>query len=339
MIRGTDLSIKFFTMAQSYIVSIGIDVSKAKLDIAMLCADQQVIVKTFSNTAQGIEELISVLQHQRTGTTVPCVVESTGDYHLLCSVMLAQAKFRVNVINPLITKRYQQSSIRQAKSDRIDAARLAQIGLMEQHLPVFTAQLDTILAKKLVHLLAQLGKVHQQMQASYRQFMTTQTLLSLTVVDLSAIDQALQAIQHARQTIHETLVRLAPPQTQHLANQIPGVSTTSLAILLCGLADKQFTHRDQLVAFVGLDVRARRSGTWQGQEHLSKRGDGFLRKVLYQIAWGLKMHNAEYQKYYERLYHEQGKHYTTTLIAIARKFLRYLFSQYWKPMTCPQLSA
>lgn len=329
-------SIAIFSMPQTNVQSIGIDVSKAKLDIAIVSDDQSVITKTVTNTPTGIEELIVVLQQQRTAETVPCVIESTGDYHLLCSVMLAQAKFRVNVINPLITKQYQKSSIRQAKSDRVDAERLAKIGLLEPNLRIFTANLDGIVGKKLVSLLAQLEKVHQRLHASYKQFTTTQAVLQFMTIDLSEIEHALHALQRSMDSIKKTLVKLAPPEIHALAETIPGVSTHSLAIVFCSLADKHFSHRDQLVAFVGLDVRARRSGQWQGQEHLSKRGNGFIRKVLHHIAWGLKMHNAEYQKYYKRLYHEQGKHYTTTLIAIARKFLRYLFSYYWKSKSFPQ---
>ena len=62
---------------------------------------------------------------------------------------------------------------------------------------------------------------------------------------------------------------------------------------------------------------------------LSKRGSGYLRKVLFQIAWGLKMHNPVYQAYYEQI-RLRGKVYKTCIIALARKFLRFLFAFYWK---------
>lgn len=319
-------------MTQPVVVSVGIDVSKAKVDVAWLRTDQSVTVQTFPNTPEGMAELILSLKQNGTAETVPCVLESTGDYHLLGAVMLNQAGYHVNLINPLITKQYQQSSIRQAKSDRVDAKRLAKIGLLEANLPVFTSTTDTIMAKKLVSLLAQLEKTFQRLQACAKQFLTTQEQLHCQVIAAAALDAPLQVLQHVITTVQQTLVKLAPAQTHDLAQTIPGVSTTSLAIILCGLTDKHFTNRDQLVAFVGLDVRARRSGMWQGKERLSKRGNAFLRKVLYQIAWGLKMHHPIYQQYYQRLYHEEGKHYTTTLIAIARKFLRYLFAVYFKPM-------
>ena len=314
------------------VISVGMDVSKAKLDVALLRDDHTVVTQTVPNTPAGLEELVQLLKQNGTAGTVPCVLESTGDYHLLGAVMLNQAGYHVNLINPLITKQYQQSSIRQAKSDRVDAKRLAKIGLLEANLAVFTSTTDTIMAKKLVSLLAQLEKTYQRLQACTKQFLETQEQLHCVIMDDAGLDTTLQAVQRVITTVQQTLVKLAPAQTADLAHTIPGVSTTSLAIILCGLTDKHFTNRDQLVAFVGLDVRARKSGTWQGKERLSKRGNAFLRKVLYQIAWGLKMHHPIYQQYYQRLYHEEGKHYTTTLIAIARKFLRYLFAIYFKPM-------
>lgn len=323
-------------MTNNVVVSVGIDVSKAKVDVAWLKTDQSVHVQTFPNTPQGMEELITHLKQNGTAGTVPCVLESTGDYHLLGAVMLTQAGYQVNLINPLITKQYQQSSVRQAKTDRVDAKRLAKIGLLEPNLAVFTSTTDTIMAKKLVSLLAQLEKTYQRLQACTKQFLTTQEQLHCQVIDTTVLENPLQSLQQAITTIKATLLKLAPVNTQALARDIPGVSATSLAILLCGLTDKHFTNRDQLVAFVGLDVRARRSGMWQGKERLSKRGNAFLRKVLYQIAWGLKMHHPIYQQYYHRLYTEEKKHYTTTLIAIARKFLRYLFAVYFKPLSCPQ---
>ena len=55
----------------------------------------------------------------------------------------------------------------------------------------------------------------------------------------------------------------------------------------------------------------------------------YLRKVLFQIAWGLKMHNPVYETYYAQL-RSRGMRYKTSMIAVARKFLRFLFAFYWK---------
>jgi hypothetical protein len=73
----------------------------------------------------------------------------------------------------------------------------------------------------------------------------------------------------------------------------------------------------------------RQSGKWQGKQVLSKRGSGYLRKVLFQIGCGLTMHNGDYQRQYGEM-RKRGKNHKTCIIAIARKFLRFLFAYYWK---------
>lgn len=150
------------------VTSVGIDVSKDKLDVALIYTDKQHLSYVFKNSAQGIKSLIALLQKQGTATTVPCVIELTDNYHFQSAIMITQANFAVKVINPLITKKYQKSSIRNAKSDPIDAHRLAQIGLLEPELLLFSANKSIISSKKLVAYLAHLEKNEQALQASLK---------------------------------------------------------------------------------------------------------------------------------------------------------------------------
>ena len=108
------------------------------------------------------------------------------------------------------------------------------------------------------------------------------------------------------------------------------MSLFQATVLTSSVEGRTFTHRDQLAAFFGLDVKARQSGTYQGQSKLSKRGKAFYRKVLFQLGWSLKQHNPLYQEYYQKL-KQAGKHYFTCLIAIARKFLRSFFQLFLAP--------
>jgi len=311
----------------SPVASVGIDVSKDKLDVSLLLKDGKSRQDQFTNTVQGIKAIVSLLRKQGTNKTVPCVIESTGNYHLQSSLIITQAGFRVKVINPLITKKYQKSSIRNAKSDPIDARRLAQIGALESSLPAFKAKTSDIAARKLVMYLSHLERVKQQMMASLKQLQETRKLLRIKV-NLKPIEKALGLIQKQIEMINHSLCDHSPARAKTLARECPGLSPEKMAVLSCYLAGKSFTHRDQLVAYVGLDVALRRSGKWAGREKLSKRGEPYLRKILFQIAWGLKQHNPVYKQYYERLYHEKNKHYTTALIAVARKFLRFIFACY-----------
>lgn len=320
---------------QRSVTSIGIDVSKAKLDVALMFADQSHKSHQLDNTTEGITQLITLLQKQRTAETVPCVIESTGEYYLLSALMITQAGFQVKAINPLITKQFQKASVRNAKSDTIDALRLARIGIIDQDLPVFQPNKDSIIARKLVAYLAKLEKIHQQLSAIVKQIKESRKLLG-NIVDISHTETALKELDKQMALIQSLIRKTAPKKAKLLADHMRGLSQDSIAVVLSALEDKSFNRKDQLVAFVGMDIAVRRSGKWKGKEKLSKRGNPYLRKKIFQIAWGLKQHNPIYQQYYHRLYHEQGKHYTAALTAVARKFLRFLHAYYWQETICPE---
>lgn len=318
-----------FTKLRYPVIGVGIDVSKDKLDIALVCADKQHSNHVFENNSRGIKSLINLLRKQGTAETVPCVIESTGNYHIQSAIMITQANFAVKVINPLITKKYQKSSIRNAKSDPIDARRLAEIGLLEPELLLFKADKSIISSKKLVSYLGHLEKTKQKMSASLKQLNETRKYLKIKI-DLKPVARAIEKIDDQMKILKNEICLRAPKEAKELADAVPGLSVEKISILFCLIADKQFSNRDQLVAFVGMDLALRKSGKWQGLQKLTKRGEPVARKTLFKIAWGLKQHNPIFKKYYDRLYRQEGKHYTTAMMAVSRKFLKFLFAYYWK---------
>lgn len=316
------------------IMSVGIDVAKHKFDVAFLAHDQTVQLFTFPNTAAGITDCITALNTQGTAATVPCVLESTAMYHLRIALMLTSAGFCVNCINPLITKKYQRASIRKAKTDRVDALRLAQIGLIEPGLRRFDADAARIGRKKLIAFLSKLETLKQQLKASLRDLKETLLVLD-DMQSTSDIDTALDGITAEIRRIEQYLLATAPAAAHALARTTKGISGEKAAVIFSLLEGKEFTHRDQLVAYVGLDVSPRQSGTWVGRGKLSKRGNAYLRKVLYQVAWGLKQHNSRFRSCFDTL-RASGKCYRVALIILARKFLRFLYAYYWKDGGNPQ---
>lgn len=310
------------------VVSVGIDVGKAKLDVACMHQDRKIVHQVFSNNVKGIRSLRLFLKQQRTASTVPCTLESTGLYHLLVALSLNEAGYRVNCVNPIITKKYMKATVRDAKSDKIDAKRIAELGYHEPDLQRFAVTREDIAAKSILSALAQLETLRQQLSAHIEHTKEMRQTLGV-VIDCKAATKSLEYIEKQIAAHRARLCELAPEETRVLAANVSGLSLEQASVLMIALGDKTFVDRDQLVAFVGLDVRVRQSGKWVGRQVLSKRGSGYLRKVLFQIAWGLKTHNPIYQAYYEKV-RSRGKAYKTSMIAVARKFLRFLFAFYWK---------
>ena len=86
-----------------------------------------------------------------------------------------------------------------------------------------------------------------------------------------------------------------------------------------------FRHSRQLLRYGGLNIRERKSGKYQGQNKISKKGRSLLRKVLYQIAFSsLIRENGLYGNYYSKKKKELANG-TKAMVAVMRKFLKMIF--------------
>lgn len=321
---------------QKVLIAIGIDVAKAKFDVAFVYEDDTNKVETFANTNPGIKRFLKKVEKQKTAEAVSCVLESTGLYHLNLALKSRQADLNVSVINPLITKKYQRSSVRGAKTDPIDALRLAEIGLKEKELPIFEANIPSIEARKLACYIHKLEEVKQEILSSLGSVKMAEDITGMSV-DLEPTREALKKIDDQIFSLVEKIKELVPTEAKMLSEKVRGLSEKKLSIVMAMLSDKKFENKDKLVAFVGLDVMPRQSGNWQGKGRLSKRGNPYLRKILYQIAWGLKQHNETFKQKYLEL-RNRGLNYISAMMSLARKFLRILYSWYWKNNACPHFS-
>lgn len=108
---------------------------------------------------------------------------------------------------------------------------------------------------------------------------------------------------------------------------IPGIGEVTAPALAACLVEKQFTHPDQFVAYIGLDIRVSQSGRRRGQFGLSKHGDAELRRLLYLAAMAAA--NATRDTTFANRYaREQAKGLakTAALNAVARKLAKVAWS-------------
>jgi transposase len=84
--------------------------------------------------------------------------------------------------------------------------------------------------------------------------------------------------------------------------RVPGIGPLHAATIRAELGDvSRFTSVDQVVAYAGLEPRTRQSGTFVGQQKLSKRGPGALRHALYLAALAATRHRPEWRSRYQHL--------------------------------------
>jgi len=102
---------------------VGIDVSKARLDVCCLPDDQQRESFAADNTPGGVASLAGRLRAHEVALVV---IESTGRYERRCAAELMDAGLEVAIVNPRRPRDFARATGQLAKSDAIDAFVLAQ---------------------------------------------------------------------------------------------------------------------------------------------------------------------------------------------------------------------
>jgi transposase len=120
-------------MKQTYFL--GIDAAKHKMRVALSNRSEHLLFeKDLPVNATGLRELLATISRQvKDPPQLLVLIEATGVLHLNWSAALTRAGYAVAVINPLIARRLYtlQNSIRDNKSDPIDARGLCTIGLFQ----------------------------------------------------------------------------------------------------------------------------------------------------------------------------------------------------------------
>jgi transposase len=307
-------------------LSIGIDVSKKEL-VCALRYPHHVRHITKTNTKVGIRSLDSHFKR----CTCPIVMESTGRYHFLPALLLSGQGYDIRIVNPIITKRYMRSSVRNIKSDPTDATALAQMALLDLKLPTpFTFAMSDIVLRQKIGLLSKLEKKLQSLRMMQREY---EEVCRLCSTDLSAAEidmkEQIGYLGHAQEKLAGEIDALVCADATmkrrvDLLVTIPGVSH-ELATILCAHLSMESTHPKQWIAFVGLDVTVRQSGNWKGRGKLSKRGNPYLRKRLYTAAWGAQMNDEAFDAAYQKL-RDEGRTYREAIVILSRKILRIAFA-------------
>ena len=153
---------------------IGIDVSKAQLDVAVSPSGE---TTSFSNNDVGMGELVAWAQAVQPQLIV---LEATGGLELLATGRLTAAGLPVAVVNPRQVRDFAKATGRLAKTDRLDAQVIAQFGQAIKPVPrplkdEETQRLNALLVRRrqLVDMLTaeknRLSRAHPRIQKDLNQ--------------------------------------------------------------------------------------------------------------------------------------------------------------------------
>jgi len=307
-------------------LGVGVDVSKAELVVVGITSNESYI-RCVNNEMKAIRALATGLQEGGYHGRIVC--ESTGHYHLKLAVICHQYGLQLVVINPLQSSKHSKASIRKTKTDPEDARMLATMCITEPDLPgPAELTLDNALIRLTMGQLASIEKQLQQQQQSLAQYEETYAELGLEPSEsqqaLRRHCNALKRLQKQFEKELEALLLQGEPDDEdtHKLHAIPGFSPVVSGLV--GQFDRNVKGADSWVAYVGLDVSVRESGTWKGRGKLTKRGNAYLRKRLFQAAWGACMNYDYVRAYYDQL-KSQGRKHVEAVCIIARKLLRIAY--------------
>lgn len=142
--------------------------------------------------------------------------------------------------------------------------------------------------------------------------------------------QELIRLTNRREQVLEQLIALAKPLPEYeILLSIPGIAETTATSVIGELGHiRRFKSANQINAFIGIDLKLYESGDSLGQEHITKRGNPYARKILYKcihnIASASHTNPCHIANFYEKRKRQSQKtstkpHTITSIHRLIRK--------------------
>jgi transposase len=291
---------------------IGVDVAKAELVISQAWQEQLV---TLPNTRSEIKRYLKGLPGP-----VCLSVEATNTYHLELIEQAHAQGHTVYLIDGYRLERYRQSIGARAKTDAADARLLRRYLEREQdQLRRYSPPPKGYMS--LVRLLRRRAKLVQARTALAQSFKELPELKASAAALLRQLDRLDALIQ---KRIAQALRAQGWEADAARCQALEGIGPLISAALAVTFRRGAFKNADAFIAFLGLDVRVRESGTFRGRRKLTKKGDPELRRLLYMAAMQASR-SSTWQPFYQR-HLERGMSKVQALVVLARKLARLAFA-------------
>lgn len=293
---------------------VGVDVSKAHLDIAVEPSGEQWSV---GNDAAGIACLVERLKGGGVGRIV---VEATGGQERLVVAELYQAGLPVALVNPKRVRHFARALGRLAKTDRIDAAVLAGFGRLTEPLLV---RLPSQQEEALATLVTRRREVVDMRTAEENRLRLAKPAARPRLEKhIRWLDEEEAELRREIETLLRDTPELDDKHT--LLCSVPGVGLILSATLLSRLPELGQLSRRKVASLVGVAPFNRDSGPRRGQRHVAG-GRHAVRAVLYMATISALKCNPVLIAFKRHLM-AQGKSAKVAIVACMRKLLTILNS-------------
>lgn len=292
---------------------VGIDISKARLDIALRGAQARGWGVKYDDA--GVASLVQKLR-ELAPTLV--VLEATGGLETHVLGALAAAGVPVVRINPRQARDFARATGELAKTDEIDARILAlfaeRIRPEMRPLPSEDSRdLDALMTRRRQLVDIRVGELNRLQQATPVVRASIQEHIDWLNARIDEVTRELQKRIEGNDIWREKDLVL---------RSAPGVGPTLSLSLLTGVPELGALNRQKVSKLVGIAPLNCDSGTMRGQRRIwGGRAD--VRAVLYMATMSAIRHNPVIREFYQRLV-ARGKIKKVALVACMRKLLTIL---------------
>ena len=292
-------------MSQPNPLCVGIDVSKATLDIA---ASSDVAQFTVSNDSDGFNAIITGLRRHSVALVL---MEATGGLEVAVACSLQAEGFD-----------FARAMGYLAKTDRIDARVLTQMAEVINRHPE---------RKRFIRALPDAER-----QALAAMVVRRRQLIAMLVAERNRLypshPQNKKSINTIIKALEDELARLEKDMNSHIRNHfkeiaerlssIKGVGTMTVSAMLAEIPELGTLSRREISALIGVAPVNRDSGTMRGRRTIFG-GRAGVRSALYMAALVATRFNPVIKTFYVRLL-AAGKAKKVALVACMRKLLTIL---------------
>jgi len=313
---------------------IGIDISKAHLDVAVVdqagkCLLAKIQIK---NTKKGIKELLATLGKSDVSLDLSWFCfEHTGSYGLLLCHLLQESKLTYSVVPALEIKK--SIGIQRGKNDQVDALRIATYACM------FKNKLKPHqMPSQVLHQLKDLFTYRQQLVNMSSQFKNSLKHYKLTcsfTQDLAIcqdIEQQLESLVKRIKDVEEKIKNVLKldkqiAQNVELAQSVKGIGLmTTVYMLITTNNFQSFQSARQFNCYAGIAPFEHSSGSSiRGRTKVSHLGNKKMKTLLYNGANSAAQFDPELKQYYQRKRNE-GKPHQLVINAVACKLVTRVFA-------------
>jgi transposase len=289
-------------------IFVGMDVSKAQLDIAIRPEGRFAV----ANTEAGVAQLIERLKALPAGLVV---LEATGGLEIPLAGALALAGVPVVVVNPRQVRDFAKATGQLAKTDAIDAEVLARFAeaIRPEPRPLPDEQTQVLAA-----LVVRRHQLIDMLTAEKNRLASARCPIRKNLrAHIAWLERAL----HQADTDLVEAMRQSPiwREKDELLRSVPGIGPVLTTTLLAMLPELGKLNHRQIAALVGVAPLNRDSGTLRGRR-TCWGGRAQVRAVLYMAALTATRFNPVLRTFYRRLC-AAGKAKKVALVACMRKLL------------------